>query len=172
MYSQAASARSSSRTKRAHISNMPNVGHPLHNPTAMWKGFKFTHVKDAGKFAGWEAACYEANHSVDRLCRRTLRFKNEAQQDEVLRKLYWWCLAGQTRKSREDHKAVPCDGPDKDISKLPSLADIAVESDKRPKRRRLVLAVAGCEITRQDLLGFLEIPSNPYGFLVILKDSY
>ena len=94
----------------------------------MWHGFKFTHVRKAGAFHGWEATCYNSDHSETKLCRRTLTLKPDEplSKEFALRRLRWWCLAGRAEgcNTHERYKKVPCKGPANDETKLPSPADL------------------------------------------------
>ncbi len=62
-------------------------------------------------------------------CRRTLRFKDQADQEVTLRRLRWWCVSGSQRTSRQQHLRLPYNGPNNKVEELPSLAELDVLAD-------------------------------------------
>jgi hypothetical protein len=91
--------------------------------TQRWKGFKFTKVMKGGTTHwGWEATCYNKNHSLPgNPCRKTKIIG--PQGDEVCqRKLMWWCLHCHVA-TRIEHRDVP-ELPTGGMAMLPSLEQL------------------------------------------------
>lgn len=75
--------------------------------TWTWRGFKFTPTgMVAGKYTKWEATCYHESHR-DKVCRRTLTFHTEEDEQLTLRRLKHWCLSGHACASRQEHRGLP-----------------------------------------------------------------
>ena len=116
----------------------------------MWCGFKFTQARKVGQHTGWEATCYAAHHSDNRACTRTLTFNTPANQELCLRRLRWWCMAGDQCTDRQSHQKLPYNGPGNHIAQLPSIYELEAMggrgSGARFKQRRSQQAAEGCLI--------------------------
>lgn len=97
--------------------------------TTYWRDFKITVTKTRGQPSGYEATCYITSHNAFQKCTRTRAWRSHGGQNDVLRKLKWWCLQGHSTFSREAHFAIP----DPDIAQVPTsdeLDDMPVESEQ------------------------------------------
>lgn len=91
--------------------------------TFVWKGFKFTQVRNkAGEHSGWEATCYV--YACRRACRRTLGFGRRGNPEVIERRLKWWCLQAWEFATCEQHQEHGKSFPQQPPEGPPSLAEL------------------------------------------------